>query len=158
VTAVPKKSPVERDLLASVVKPVVEDAGGRQRVVQLTGAANSTVGRWLEGDIGFDGLIRLASATRTNITLTFPAHGKPTGDAKESPPAWAEGLTDLILKEVRVNRAVVSAALAGADPDRVKQILARIEAELGPRGPQPDEDPAPPPQATVQPPGGASRS
>lgn len=89
-----------RAMLGGLVAPVLDAYGGDVEVARKVGVDKSTVGRWRKGNISYEGLEQLASGLRVDIVLTFPAHGHPSGDAKESPPAWAEGLETRIALEV----------------------------------------------------------
>ena len=57
--------------------------------------------------------------------------------AKEPPvpPEWVEGL----VKEIRMNRAVIQAAFAVGDPGFVQRVLARLAAQEEPTE-QPDDE------------------
>lgn len=118
--------------IGETISPLLDEHGGDAAVSRTTGVNKSTVGRWRKGEISLDGLARLASALRQDITLTFPAHGHPDITKEAAAPEWARRLTDDLRMEIRLNRAVISAALEGVDPEEVERILARLETLLGP--------------------------
>jgi hypothetical protein len=137
-----RANPVARKLLAAVVAPLVKAHGGPPKVADVVGRHRSTVTRWVKGDIDWDGLTELASGLRRDIVVTFPAHGRASVTTKEPPPDWARALTNDLLLEIRLNRAVLKAALEGVDPARAERILTRLESQLGPPELRPGEDPA----------------
>lgn len=102
-----RANPSVRKLLAAAVAPVVERNGGPPKVAEKVGRHRSTVTRWVKGDIDWDGLAALASGTRTEIVITFPAHGQPKANAKEPPGISAEGLKDSLDEVARLLRLVL---------------------------------------------------
>ena len=138
-----RANPAVRKLLAAVVAPLVKAHGGAPRVAQVVGRDRTTVHRWTEGNIEWDGLAALASGTRQDIVVTFPAHGRPTATTKEPPPEWAGEMEERIVSEVQANREALMEALAAG-------FAERAERELGE-----DSDDEEPDGTGDQPPGGA---
>ena len=104
-----------RDVLSEVVRDLVKRHGGPTAVGEVVGAHRLTVTRWMKGDIGLDKLGLLAEKLKEPITVRFgPGHNETPPE-----PIWLEGLK----REVRMNRAVIRAALAGIDPERATRIL-----------------------------------
>lgn len=113
---------------ARLVGAALDGQGDDVAVARKAGVDKSTIGRWRKGNISFEGLEQLASGLRLDIVLKFPAHGHPSADAKESPPAWAEGLERRIASEVVSLLASpdgVDAAIAGVAH------LARLRRQRG---------------------------
>lgn len=109
-----------RESLSETVRALVKRHGGPTAVGEQVGAHRLTVNRWMKGDIGIDKLGLLAEKLEEPITVRFgPGH-------EETPPepAWLEGL----VREIRMNRAVIQAAMAGADPAFVSRVLDRLGA------------------------------
>ena len=107
-----RANPAARKLLAAVVAPLVKAHGGAPKVAKVVGRDRTTVHRWTEGNIEWDGLAALASGTRQDIVITFPAHGRPTAQTKEPPPEWAGAMEERIVSEVVANREALYARLA----------------------------------------------
>ena len=107
-----RANPAARKLLAAVVAPLVKAHGGAPKVAKVVGRNRTTVHRWTEGNIEWDGLAALASGTRQDIVITFPAHGRPTAQTKEPPPDWAGAME---------RRLDVLVAKAGVDPETLDE-------------------------------------
>ena len=83
-------------------------------VRERLGISSQTLMKWRQGGI---------PAGRVDDVLA--ALEELTGTTKEPPePAWLEGL----VREVRMNRAVIQAAMSGADPAFVSRVLNRLAA------------------------------
>lgn len=129
-----RANPDARKLLAAVVAPLVRAHGGAPKVARVVGRNRTTVHRWTEGNIEWDGLAALASGTRRNIVITFPAHGSPTVKAKEPPPEWAGAMEQRIVSEVVANRDVLMEALASWFAEQAGRELHEDNDDEEPRG------------------------
>ena len=87
-----------RQALGETVKALVERHGGVRAVARVLGNVDtyaSQVSRWQRGqDVSLAALSLLAQKLNEEVTVTFTPTGTVEADAKESPPAWAEGLEE----------------------------------------------------------------
>jgi transposase-like protein len=126
---------------AALVKAALEGQGDDVAVAKKAGVDKSTVGRWRKGNISYEGLEQLASGLRLDIVLKFPAHGHPSADAKESPPAWAEGL------ETRIALEVARQLVDPKSRTALRELVRRTESTPPPSGATAPEDVSAPDQA-----------
>lgn len=139
-----------RKLLAGLVAPVVKAHGGPPKVAEKVGRDRTTVYRWTKGDIDLDGLASLASGLRTDLVLTFPAHGSPKATQKEPPPDWARAMSQKI---DAIQLAVTVGVIESLAPEELRSWQARIAEILDAFPTQSDEASGDPPDTAAQ--GGA---
>ena len=120
-----------REALAQTVSALVERHGGPSKVGRAVGADRSTVHRWMAGTIGIDKLGLLADKLGEPVVVRFG----PDTEKEALRPEWAEGL----LREVRLNRAVIQAAFAVGDPGFVQRVMDRLASLEEPPTPRGDE-------------------